>query len=183
MSSDNFVNALQGTDALVGGMFGGLQSIADRNRARANDATMAAAQEQSELANWINYATDLEQRNRLLEAQLQLANRNYEALQRELQATNQNYQEYIQLLISRIRKIDDSLQRQSANAHAYEKMRDRLVEKLAQLADPATCALLTQEEHMNQLKEDWDYFMEHNDVRSEVPSMVEVIARRGPAPR
>lgn len=161
-----FMNAMQGMDALMGGFGDGLAAIARRREEREAIEQMNQAQQ---LNAWQDYALKLDEQNKKLVVQLALMSKNYESVKEELSAIRSGYQEYTGVLIGRIRRLDDRIQRESANSHAMAKMRQRLVEQLGQLADPGSCELLDPKKQLEMHEADWDHFMETNNVREGVP--------------
>lgn len=169
-------NAVQLTDVATGGLDRGLDALVDSLRSRAEATRVEKAERQSASAEaWEEYAHSLERQNAALAIRVALLERDYAKVESKLNSVQSTFSNYNALLVARIRKLDDVLQRQSANEFAYNKMRCKLVEKLQELADPTAVSLVSEEAQMKALKEDWDYFMEHEDVRMGVPDVKEAM--------
>lgn len=173
--SQNFLNATQGVDALIGGFGTGIEAAVQALQERAQERqSMDALNEATSSAQWEQYARTLARENQRLAQNLSNLENEYLKLKSKLNSIRSTFSKYNALLVARIRKLDDTLQRQSANEFAYNKMRLMLMDKLEQVADPAVINLISDEGQLSLLRKDRDYFMEHQDVRMGVPAVEEI---------
>lgn len=177
--SQNFMNATQGVDALVGGFGAGIEAAVQALHARAQERqNIDAMNEAASSAQWEQYARRLARENQRLIQNLSNLEKDYTKLESKFNSVHDIFSKYITRLVARIRKLDDVLQRQSANEFAYNKMRDTLIERLQQVAHPSVVSLISDEEQKRLLQNDWDYFMKHQDVRMGVPDVAEILGHR-----
>jgi predicted RNase H-like nuclease (RuvC/YqgF family) len=177
--SQNFLNATQGVDALVDGFGAGIEAAVQTLQRHAQERQhIDAMNEAASSAQWEQYARRLARENQRLIQNLSNLEKDYTKLERKLNSFQSAFSQYTELLVTRIRKLDEVFQRQSANEFAYNKMRCTLIDKLQQLAHPSVVSLISEEEQYRLLKDDWDYFMEHQDVRIGVPDIAEIFKRR-----
>lgn len=177
--SQNFMNATQGVDALVDGFGAGIEAAVQALQVHAQERQhVDAMNEAASRAQWEQYAQKLARENQRLIQNLSTLEKDYTKLESKFNSVHNTFSQYNELLVTRIRKLDEAFQRQSANEFAYNKMRHTLIDKLQQVAHPTVVSLISEEEQYRLLKDDWDYFMEHQDVRMGVPDVAEIFKRR-----
>jgi len=177
--SQNFMNATQGVDALIGGFGAGIEAAVQALQERAQERQHTdAMNEATASAQWEQYARTLARENQRLAQNLSNLENEYSKQESKLNSINSTFSKYNALLVARIRKLDDTLQRQSANEFAYNKMRLMLMETLEHVADPLVVNLISDEGQLSLLRKDRDYFMEHQDVRMGVPAVEDVLKLR-----
>lgn len=177
--SQNFLNATQGVDALVGGFGAGIEAAVQTLQRHAQERQhIDAMNEAASRAQWEKCARELARENQRLIQNLSNLAKDYAKLESKSNSVQNTFSQYNALLVTRIRKLDETLQRLSANEFAYKKMRRTLIDTLKQMAHPSVTSLVSDEEQKRLLQNDWDYFMEHQDVRMGVPDVAEILKRR-----
>lgn len=177
--SQNFLNATQGVDALVDGFGAGIEAAVQTLQRHAQERQhIDAMNETASRTQWEQYAGDLARENQRLIQNLSNLEKDYAKLERKFNLVQNTFTQYNGLLVTRIRKLDEAFQRQSANEFAYNKMRCTLIDTLKKMALPSVISLISDEEQKRLLQNDWDYFMEHQNVRMGVPDVAEIPKRR-----
>ncbi len=173
------LNAIQGVDVLVDGLDRGIAAAVESFRA---DRELAQAQEANSSAAWERYARTLLSHNYLLQTHLQEVRGRFRELADTLVAERNGYQDYVAELLFKIQKLTTNLERQTANMHAFTKMRDRLIEQLAEISDPQKTPLLKPEVMQAQLRDDWEDFMQNSVIPHRKPLPIRAaVPRKGPA--
>lgn len=173
--SQNFMNATQGVDALIGGFGAGIEAAVHALQEHAQERqSINALNEATSSAQWEQYARTLARENQRLAQNLSNLENDYSKLESKLDSIRSTFSKYNALLVARIRTLDDTLQRQSANEFAYNKMRLTLMDKLEHVADPSVFNLISDEGQLSLLRKDRDHFMKHQDVRMGVPAVEEI---------
>lgn len=156
------INAIQVNDILMGGFLNGLESIAARNEQRAQIALETSLNGQ--LNEWKAYAGRLEKVVDAYSIKVKVLTHDFEGLKEDLERSNTTHKVLQKNLVEKLVKLNNALKRQSANAYAIGKMRDRLVEELAEvlsgtdLGDP--------EKRLAMHDADFQDFMERNTVKA-----------------
>ncbi|WP_140628377.1 hypothetical protein [Methylibium rhizosphaerae] len=165
-------SAMELTQNAVDGFTAGIRSLVEQRAARAE---MEAVTRQSSAQAWADYAKRLErERDELRQAVSTLLER-HEQVRDQLNTVQNCYIKYTALLVSRVKGLDETVQRKSANEYAYEKLREHLVQLLQEQGAGDAHALTTDDAQVEFLKMYWDYFMEHNDVRQGVPTLADAL--------
>ena len=177
--SQNFLSTTQGVDALVDGFGAGIEAAVQTLQRHAQERQhIDAMNEAASSIQWEQYARDLARENQRLIQNLSNLETDYTKLERKFNSVQNTFSQYNELLVTRIRKLDEAFQRQSANEFAYNKMRCTLINMLQKMAHPSDVSLISDEDQKRLLQNDWDYFMEHQDVRMGVPDVAEILKRR-----
>jgi hypothetical protein len=177
--SQNFLNATQGVDGLVDGFGAGIEAAVQTLQRHAQERQhIDAMNETASRTQWEQYAGTLARENQRLIQNLANLRKDYAKLERKFNSVQNTFTQYNGLLVTRIRKLDEAFQRLSANEFAYNKMRCALIDVLEKMARPSVISLISDEEQKRLLQNDWDYFMEHQNVRMGVPDVAEIPTRQ-----
>lgn len=173
-------DASQFSRQLSEGMFSAFEAVAQRNRERAE---LAAMREESELNQWKAHADEWKvyggqmaaKNNELLAFNAKLVETvkdlyiKNQTSEKMIDNARELFSEYSQVLISRIRKLDQQISRESANSFAVGKMRDRLTLELSKLQDPSTCELLDPVKQLALHEQDWNDFLDNAPPAAQIP--------------
>ena len=170
------MNALQMNDMLTGGLMSGIAAVQQRNAERAE---VAQHNNMVDVVDeWKGYAANLQ---KVIDAQeikiseLTLDHARLTVVKDNLTIDTRCDKHLIKSYLGKIQKLGESMVRQSADAFSLEKMRDRLIEELTEIATSPT-PLMDPEARLALHHADWDEFME----TSVPPTMKHVKSNRFP---
>lgn len=160
------LTAVQGTDLLMGGLHSVMETLADRASQRREIQEQAY---DSRLTAWERYADRLENMNDQLRMALAAKNKDYATLQEQAKHVNEQSIDYMATLIRRIERLDERLQRESANSHSMTAMRDVLLAEVMAFGDPTKFSSLDPDKRAEVMEDAWRDFMENSNVRLGTP--------------
>ncbi len=174
------MNAMQATDAAMGGFNSAFQIVADAMEDfRQNEAKLKSLQYERQLKAWTDYALVLQQNNlnlrysgeklnvsarKLAEGYEVLAKEN-EELRIQLEKEKRTSADYLASLSTKLLKVNEFIKRLSGKSFAYEKMSERLYAELQAVTTNGQSIFGNPEAFKKQLEDDWEHFMETNEVR------------------
>lgn len=164
------LTAVQGTDLLMGGLHSVLETLNDRAAQRRE---IEAQTYDNRLTAWERYAERLERLNDQLRMALAAKDKDYATLQEQAKYVNEQSIDYMAMLIRRIERLDDRLQRESAHSASMTAMRDVLLAEVVAFGDPTKFKTMDPKKRFEIMEEAWGNFMENNNVRTNAP-------KRGP---
>ena len=84
---------------------------------------------------------------------------------------SENYAAQLNLVSNRLIRVEDKLQRQSANAFALDEFRKLALAELENIPSAAQSDLLNKEKHSEFLDKEWKKFMETKNVKRGIPRL------------
>lgn len=164
------LNAVQGVDMLMGGFHNAMAIARERMQERADQSAYSSLWAQHD--DLVVRFNALLEDARRLEKRLEAKNQAYEALQEQLVYINGKSTDYTATLIRRIDRLDERLQRESANAYSMTAMRDVLLAEVMAFGDPAMFTSMNPDRRAGVMEAAWTEFMTTQNVRLGVPKAV-----------
>lgn len=173
-------NVAQLNDEILGGVMRGMESAANKFAERMQEIR-EANQEQKLSDFWKDYAYSLAHQVDDLTAVLN--KQNVLISEREIllrQTTEQvnkfrdlsgKHSEYLDLVVKRLTKVEDILQRQSAHSFALDEFRKVALEELKTIQDPSQSKLINPDLQIEFLENAWEKFMKTTSVKRGIPKL------------
>ena len=172
------MSAFDMNDQIMTGVLKGMGAAASRFEERMN-ALRENSEELKRSEFFYNYGMNLAKRVDELESEIKkhhAAMKEKEALLERSKEREQTFRtlssghaEYLDLVVKRLVKVEDILQRQSAQTFALDAFRIAALQELKNLSDPSASVLLDDDKRKKFLNEAWNKFMQTTNVKRGIP--------------
>lgn len=172
------MSAYDMNDQVMGGVMKGMQAAADRFADRMADIREANV-EQKRSEFWHDYAfslakqvddlTDVLNKQNALLAEKEVLLRQATARVETFRNISSGHAAYLDLVVKRLTKVEDILQRQSANSFALDEFRKLALSELETIQDPKQSKLIDPVQRGEFLDNAWNNFMKTTNVKRGIP--------------
>ena len=168
-------------DQIIDGVMKGMKAAADRFADRMREINEANV-EQKRSQFWKDYAFNLAERvddltkvlnkQNVLMAEREVLLRQTSARVEKFKKISNSHASYLNQVVHRLLKVEDMLQRQSANSFALDEFRKLALAELESIQDPKKSNLIDPVKRGEILDAAWKNFMETQNVKRGVPHFV-----------
>lgn len=171
-------SAYEMNDQIMGGVMKGLEAVGSRLEERLNTIREEKLEGKRSqllydyglyLAKRVDELEILNRQKDVLLAQNEALLRQANERTDTFRQISTDHAQYLDVVVTRLNKVEDILQRQSANSFALDAIRQVALEELQNIQDPAKSRLIDPVKQLEVFDNAWKQFMQTTNVRHGVP--------------